>query len=108
MRTRRAWLAGIFALSLALTPIAGCASGGGGKPARVNQTLDDATVQTRVKTAILNDPAVGGDQIDVASTNGVVTLTGVIKSPDHEAKAVDLARKIGGVKDVKSELKVQQ
>jgi osmotically-inducible protein OsmY len=32
----------------------------------------------------------------------------VIKAPEHEAKALDLARKIGGVKDVKSELKVQQ
>jgi hyperosmotically inducible periplasmic protein len=108
MRTRDALLASVITLSLAATPMIGCASGGGKPAAKVNQTLDDATVQTRVKTAILNDPAVGGDQIDVASVNGVVTLTGVIKAPDHEAKALDLARKIGGVKDVKSELKVQQ
>jgi hyperosmotically inducible protein len=107
MRTRSALLASVLTLSLAVTPIAGCASGGGGKAAKVNQTLDDATVQTRVKTAILNDPTVGGDQIDVSSVNGVVTLTGVIKAPEHQAHAVDLARKVGGVKDVKTELKVQ-
>jgi osmotically-inducible protein OsmY len=98
-------------LSLALlggtSAISACASGGGGKKATVNQTLDDATVQTRVKTAILNDPQIGGDQIDVASENGVVTLSGVIKAPEHEARAADLARKIGGVKDVKTSLKVQ-
>jgi hyperosmotically inducible protein len=103
--------AALLCLSLAVAPIAaatiGCASGGGGHAAKVNQTLDDATIQTRVKTAILNDPAVGGDQIDVASENGVVTLSGVIKAPDHEAKAAELARKIGGVKDVKTALKVQ-
>jgi hyperosmotically inducible protein len=104
MRTRNAILAGVLALSLTGT---GCASGGGAKAARVNQTIDDATVQTRVKTAILNDPTVGGDQIDVASVNGVVTLSGVIKAPEHEAHAAELARKIGGVKDVKTELKVQ-
>jgi hyperosmotically inducible periplasmic protein len=100
-------IAGLLSLSLAAAPIVGCATGGGAKTARVNQTLDDATVQTRVKTAILNDPQVGGDQIDVTSVNGVVTLSGVIKSADHEKRAEDLARKIGGVKDVKTSLKVQ-
>src|SRR5437867_489324 len=97
----------VLAVMMSAALLAGCASGGGGKRATVNQTLDDATVQTRVKTAILNDPTIGGDQIDVSSENGVVTLSGVIKAPEHEARAVDVARKIGGVKDVKTALKVQ-
>ena len=104
---RKVILASLLSLTLATMPVAGCASGGGGKTARVNQTIDDATVQTRVKTAILNDPQVGGDQIDVQSENGVVTLSGVIKAPEHEARAAELARKVGGVKDVKTTLKVQ-
>jgi osmotically-inducible protein OsmY len=107
LRAVPAVLAGLVSLTLVATPITGCASGGGGKAARVNQTLDDATVQTRVKTAILNDPQIGGDQIDVSSVNGVVTLSGVIKAPEHEARAAELARKVGGVKDVKTTLKVQ-
>jgi hyperosmotically inducible periplasmic protein len=108
MHTRNAIAAIALTLTLAApVAIAGCASGGGGKAARVNQTLDDATVQTRVKTAILNDPTVGGDQIDVSSVNGVVTLTGVVKAPEHQAHAADLARKVGGVKDVKTQLQVQ-
>jgi osmotically-inducible protein OsmY len=97
----------LLAVMMSLLLIAGCASGGGGKKPSVNQTLDDATVITRVKTAILNDPQVGGDQIDVHSENGMVTLSGVIKAADHEARAADLARKIGGVKDVKTQLKVE-
>jgi osmotically-inducible protein OsmY len=100
-------LVSLFSLSVVAMPFVGCATGGGTKSVRINQTLDDATVQTRVKTAILNDPQVGGDQIDVASVNGVVTLSGVIKSPEHEARAADLARKVSGVKDVKTSLKVQ-
>ncbi len=92
---------------VSVTLVAGCASGGGGRKATVNQTIDDATVQTRVKTAILNDPQIGGDQIDVSSQNGVVTLTGVVKAPEHEAHAAEVARKVGGVKDVKTSLKVQ-
>jgi osmotically-inducible protein OsmY len=73
----------------------------------VGETIDDATVTTRVKTALLNDPDVGGLRIDVDTFKGVVTLSGRVKSKDEEAKALALARKIGGVKDVKSTLQVQ-
>jgi osmotically-inducible protein OsmY len=40
----------------------------------VGETVDDATITTRVKTALLNDPDVGGLRIDVDTFKGVVTL----------------------------------
>ena len=73
----------------------------------VGETIDDATITTRVKTTLLNDPEVGGLRIDVDTFKGVVTLSGRVKTKDEEAKAVALARKIGGVTDVKSTLLVQ-
>jgi hyperosmotically inducible periplasmic protein len=73
----------------------------------VGEAIDDATITTRVKTALLNDPDVGGLRIDVDTFKGVVTLSGRVKTKDEEAKAVALARKIGGVGDVKSTLQVQ-
>lgn len=73
----------------------------------VGETIDDATVTTRVKTALLNDPDVGGLRIDVDTFKGVVTLSGRVKSKDEEAKAVALTRKVGGVTEVKSTLQVQ-
>src|SRR5688572_1424110 len=73
----------------------------------VGETIDDATITTRVKTALLNDPEVGGLRIDVDTFKGVVTLSGRVKSKNEEAKAIALARKIGGVTDVKSTLQVQ-
>jgi hyperosmotically inducible protein len=72
----------------------------------VGETIDDATITTRVKTALLNDPDVGGLRIDVDTTMGVVTLNGVVKSKAEETKAMAVARKIDGVKDVKSTLQV--
>jgi hyperosmotically inducible protein len=72
----------------------------------VGETIDDATVTTRVKTALLNDPDVGGLRIDVDTTVGVVTLSGVVKSQAEADKAIAVARKIDGVKDVKSTLQV--
>ena len=73
----------------------------------VGDTIDDATVTTRVKTALLNDPDVGGLRIDVDTFKGVVTLSGRVKTKEEEAKAIALARRIGGVTDVKSTLQIQ-
>src|SRR5688572_19009347 len=73
----------------------------------VGETIDDATITTRVKTSLLNDPDVGGLRIDVDTFKGVVTLSGRVKSRTEETKAITLARKIGGVSDVKSTLTVQ-
>ena len=73
----------------------------------VGETIDDATITTRVKTALLNDPDVGGLRIDVDTFKGVVTLSGRVKSKEEEGKAITLARKIGGVSDVKSTLQIQ-
>jgi hyperosmotically inducible protein len=73
----------------------------------VGDTIDDATVSTRVKTALLNDPVVGGLRIDVDTFKGVVTLSGRVRTKEDEAKAIELARKVGGVADVKSSLLIQ-
>jgi hyperosmotically inducible periplasmic protein len=73
----------------------------------VGEMIDDGTITTRVKTSLLNDPDVGGMRIDVDTFKGVVTLSGRVKSKEEETKAVALARKIGGVKDVKSTLLIQ-
>lgn len=102
MKLRRIFLSGLLASSL-LAPVM-TATVACGKT--VGETIDDATITTRVKTALLNDPDVGGMRIDVDTTMGVVTLNGVVKSKDEEAKAIAVARKINGVKDVKSTLQV--
>jgi hyperosmotically inducible periplasmic protein len=73
----------------------------------VGDTIDDATITTRVKTSLLNDPVVGGLRIDVDTFKGVVTLSGRVKSQDEMNTAVALARRIDGVKDVKSTLQIE-
>jgi osmotically-inducible protein OsmY len=73
----------------------------------VGETVDDATITTRVKTSLLNDPDVAGLKIDVDTFKGVVTLSGAVKTAAERDKAIALARKIGGVADVKSTLQIQ-
>ncbi|MEO5897592.1 MAG: BON domain-containing protein [Vicinamibacterales bacterium] len=73
----------------------------------VSDTIDDATITTRVKTSFVNDPVVGAMRIDVETFKGVVTLSGRAKSKQDEQKAIELARKIRGVVDVKSTLQIE-
>lgn len=74
----------------------------------IGDTIDDATITTRVKSALLNDPGVNATRIDVATSAGVVTLTGAVKSKTEEGRAVEVARQVPGVREVKSSLQVQQ
>jgi hyperosmotically inducible protein len=73
----------------------------------VGETIDDATITTRVKTAFINDPMVGALRIDVDTFKGVVTLSGRVKSKEEESKAIEIARTISGVTDVKSSLQIE-
>jgi osmotically-inducible protein OsmY len=94
----KSWRVALCVMLLAVA-LAGC-----GKT--VGETIDDATITARVKTALLNDPQVGGMKIDVDTTLGVVTMSGVVKTQAEETRAVQLARNVDGVKDVKSTLQV--
>jgi hyperosmotically inducible protein len=86
-------------LLLAALLIAGCG-------AATSATKDDASIETRVKIALLNDPHVGPLRLDARAAQGVVTLSGTVKSPSEAATAIAVARKVPGARDVKSDLKI--
>jgi hyperosmotically inducible protein len=92
-------IATLLALAVTLPLLAAC-----GKT--VGETIDDATITTRVKTAFINDKEVGALRIDVDTFKGVVTLSGRVKSKNEETRAIALAKTIRGVVDVKSTLQV--
>lgn len=68
--------------------------------------MDDATITARVKTVLLNDTRIAATKIDVATVAGVVTISGSVKSKAEEARAIELARTVTGVRDVKSALQI--
>ncbi|SRR6266545_327711 len=97
-------------LVLALVaPLASVACGAGAVSPRRNAAtapVDDPRITTAVKTALLNEPGLAAT-IDVQTFQGVVTLSGKVKSKDEETKAIAVARTIRGVTDVKSKLEIQ-
>jgi osmotically-inducible protein OsmY len=93
------WKMTVLATLIAAPLVTGC-----GKT--IGETIDDTTITTRVKTAMLNDPAVGGLRIDVDTYKGVVTLSGRVTSQAERDQALELARKVDGVTEVKDALQV--
>jgi len=69
----------------------------GSKPENV---LDDATITTQVKSKLLADKMVSGLDIHVVTNNGIVELSGAIKTDSEASTAIELAASTSGVKDV--------
>lgn len=69
------------------------------------QTASDATITAKVKTAMAADATVTASNIDVDTLRGVVTLKGNVKDQAEKDRAMDIARHVAGVVDVRDELK---
>ena len=67
---------------------------------------DDLTISTKVKIELLADPALGALRLGASTLNGIVTLSGAVPSQADADRAVVTARRVAGVRGVKSELKI--
>lgn len=59
-----------------------------------------------MKIALLADPDLGARRLDVSTLNGIVTLSGTVTSPADASRAAAIAKRVHGVRAVKSELKI--
>jgi hyperosmotically inducible protein len=71
-----------------------------------NRTPSDAAITGRVKTAISNEAALKGTKVSVSTNEKIVHLSGPVKSRDERAMLIAVARKVDGVKAVKTDLVV--
>jgi hyperosmotically inducible periplasmic protein len=72
------------------------------------EDVSDATITTKVKSALAADvglKTVTGINVDT-DKGGVVTLKGKVDSADMKKRAEQVAKKVHGVKSVKNELTV--
>ncbi|AYC17413.1 Osmotically-inducible protein Y [Dickeya dianthicola] len=69
--------------------------------------VDDSTLTARVKSALLKDETLDGNDISVSTHGGVVTLSGFIASQQMATGAVKIAGQTEGVKSVSDKLQVK-
>ena len=66
----------------------------------------DEAITGRVKTAISDEPGLKGTKVSVSTNEKVVHLSGTVKSRGERAMLIAAARKVEGVKAVKTDLTV--
>ena len=84
---------------------ASCQSGTG---RTAGQNVDDATITTSVKSTLVADKVANLTRVDVDTTRGVVSLNGVVESPDQKNRAEQLANRVSGVRKVINNLQIQK
>ena len=85
--------------------LVGCA----GTPTKesTGEYVDDASITTKVKSALLKDDAVKSFQVSVETFKGVVQLSGFVDNADQKAAAAKDAAGVPGVSDVKNNITVK-
>jgi osmotically-inducible protein OsmY len=69
--------------------------------------VDDASITTKVKAAIFEDPALKVFQIHVVTYKNVVQLSGFVDSAPMIGRASEVAGKVAGVRSVQNDLVVR-
>jgi hyperosmotically inducible protein len=81
------------------------------KAKEAGQAIADATADARItgaiKAKLLADRELSALSISVNTTEGIVTLSGTVSSPDNVGKAMLLAMETDGVREVISTLQVK-
>ena len=73
---------------------------------KTGEVISDSAITTEVKTKLLAAKGVPGSKIDVDTTDGTVTLNGVVPTRTARAKAVRITRGSKGVKRVVDHLTI--
>ena len=90
---------------LALLLVAGTFAAGHSQ-AQDRPPSDDASITRRVEGVLAKDPSLRTQEIYVETRDGVVNLSGFVRSLDDAAKAGELAGGVRGVTAVRNSLRV--
>jgi osmotically-inducible protein OsmY len=69
--------------------------------------VEDATITTKVKSAVLAEPGLKTLQIGVDTKDGVVTLSGTVDNPSLKERAMQITQQVDGVRSVVDNLAVK-
>lgn len=103
--TSIAKLTQLTAVLLLATFVSSCA--GSRSQESTGEYLDDTMITSKVKAKLLEDKDVAGLAINVETFKAVVQLSGFAKTEAERQKAAQLARTVGGVKDVKNDIRLK-
>jgi len=69
--------------------------------------IDDTVITTKVKSQFLGDESLKAREINVETFKGRVQLSGFVSSPQMASHAVDVTRRVPGVKSVVNNMQIK-
>ena len=66
--------------------------------------IDDTVITSKIKAAFAADPTVKATEVKVETFKGTVQLSGFVDDATARARAVEVAKNVEGVKNVKNDL----
>ena len=107
----------LFVMLILLFTMSGCTAAlvGGGAAGgyavatderQVDRMMDDSTITSHIKNEMIKDETVKARKIDVDTVSGYVTLTGVVETTAESRRAMEIAKRVNGVKSVRNNMQI--
>ena len=97
MRQWKVWMGGAVSV-MGLLMLIGCASTS--SRGSIGESSEDADITARVQSSFAADPLVSASAIGVQTTQGVVHLSGAVKSEQERFRAIQLVQGVAGVREI--------
>jgi len=109
---------GLLVLGTTLAGVITILVGGCSKPAdetgmpppstTIGTEIDDSVMTTRIKSALLADPDIKSFDFNVETRKGEVQLSGFVDNQSQIDRAIETARGIEGVRNVRNEMSIKK
>jgi osmotically-inducible protein OsmY len=97
MQQWKVWSVGAVGV-MGLLMLIGCAATSSRES--IGESSEDANITAKVQSSFIADPLVSASAIGVQTTQGVVHLSGTVKSEQERYRAIQLVQGVAGVKEI--------
>jgi hyperosmotically inducible protein len=97
MRQWKVWIGGAVGV-MGLLMLIGCAATSSRES--IGESSEDAALTAKVQSSFAADPLVSASAIGVQTTQGVVHLSGTVKSEQERYRAIQLVQGVAGVREI--------
>jgi len=97
MRQWKVWIGGAVGV-MGLLMLIGCAATSSRES--IGESSEDAAITAKVQSSFIADPLVSASAINVQTTQGVVHLSGTVKSEQERYRAIQLVQGVAGVREI--------
>ena len=93
----KVWIGGAVGV-MGLLMLVGCAATSSRES--IGESSEDADITARVQSSFAADPLVSASAIGVQTTQGVVHLSGAVKSEQERYRVIQLVQGVAGVREI--------